>query len=72
MHGPTCIFWADLTFLLPQRQKLGFIHIPAKAGDLIIMPLRLNHAVLPAQPGGDTILLPARTAMTATFLYTNP
>ena len=32
------------------RQKLGFINVIANAGDVIIMPLRLNHAALPWLP----------------------
>ena len=32
------------------RQKLGFVNVTANAGDVIIMPLRLNHAVLPWLP----------------------
>ena len=32
------------------RQKLGFINVTARAGDVIIMPLRLNHAALPWLP----------------------
>ena len=32
------------------RQKLGFINVTANAGDMIIMPLRLNHAALPWLP----------------------
>ena len=32
------------------RQKLGFINVTVNAGDMIIMPLRLNHAALPWLP----------------------
>jgi hypothetical protein len=32
------------------RQQLGFINVTANAGDVIIMPLRLNHAALPWLP----------------------
>ncbi len=32
------------------RQKEGFINVCADAGDMIIMPLRLNHAALPWLP----------------------
>ena len=32
------------------RQKMGFINVTANAGDMIIMPLRLNHAALPWLP----------------------
>lgn len=40
-HGPT---EAD------KRKKLGFVQVTANAGDCIIMPLRLNHAVMPWLP----------------------
>ena len=33
-----------------EREKLGFISVTANAGDMIIMPLRLNHAALPWLP----------------------
>ncbi len=33
-----------------ERDKLGFINVPVNAGDMIIMPLRLNHAALPWLP----------------------
>lgn len=32
------------------REKLGFVNVIANAGDVIIMPLRLNHAALPWLP----------------------
>jgi hypothetical protein len=32
------------------RRKLGFVQVTARAGDCIIMPLRLCHAVLPWIP----------------------
>ena len=32
------------------RQNLGFINVTVNAGDVIIMPLRLNHAALPWLP----------------------
>lgn len=41
-----------------ERQKLGFINVTANAGDMIIMPLRLNHAALPWLPvDRDRILM---------------
>jgi hypothetical protein len=33
-----------------ERKKLGFVTVTANAGDVIIMPLRLLHAVMPWQP----------------------
>lgn len=33
-----------------ERKKLGFVQVTANAGDCIIMPLRLNHAVMPWLP----------------------
>ena len=39
-------------------QKLGFINVTANAGDMIVMPLRLNHAALPWLPRDrDRVLL---------------
>ncbi len=33
-----------------ERKKLGFVNVTANAGDVIIMPLRLCHAVMTWQP----------------------
>ena len=33
-----------------ERKRLGFVTVTANAGDVIIMPLRLLHAVMPWQP----------------------
>eukprot|EP01051_Picozoa_sp_SAG22_P009482 SAG22_NODE_794_length_7157_cov_3.169453_4_plen_102_part_00 len=39
-----------LSLPLSVWSRLGFVNVTANPGDVIIMPLRLNHAVLPWVP----------------------